>query len=61
MSTVSERPAPTSKGCWYFITITECVLCGRGDEDRERRTDPRPEDWKDRHRYVQDACGEHFV
>jgi len=46
---------------WYFITITECVLCGHGSEDRERRFTPRPEDGNDRYSHVQTACWAHFA
>lgn len=29
----------------------ECPVCGRSDTERERRYDPRPEAWEERHEY----------
>lgn len=52
---------PKGKGCWYFIHVWECVLCGSSEETRERREGPRPEHWGDRHDYDEGACGDHFV
>lgn len=37
---------------WYFITLSECPVCGRSEETRERRYDKRPERWEDRHEYA---------
>lgn len=48
-------------GYWYFIYVTECVLCGGGDEWRERRYTPKPEKWEDRHEFSQHACSSHFI
>lgn len=45
---------------WYLVTIRECVLCGSGDETRQRRYDRKPCASK-RHHYKQFACGEHFL
>ena len=44
--------------CWYFITIEECPICGRGPETRERRYGPRPDRYEDRHEFavVYDYC-----
>lgn len=44
---------------WYYITVHYCPLCGREETFRERRFDPRPEDWKDRHEFLErwDYCG----
>lgn len=46
---------------WYFITIYECPVCGRGEETRERRYDKKPSDPKDRYDYIQYACSGHFL
>jgi len=53
-----RKPIPSH---WYFISITECVLCGNTEEIRERRFDKRPEKWEDRHEYNQTACWSHFL
>lgn len=45
---------------WYFITTWFCVLCGRTDEYRERHYTPRPDDSRDRHEFIENACGDHF-
>jgi hypothetical protein len=45
---------------WYFLTITECQLCGKTTVDRERRYGSRPGDLH-RRKYVQTACSEHFI
>lgn len=51
------------KGCWYLIEITECVLCGRTHEIRERQAAPSPpkEAYEKRYHYRQDACPQHFI
>lgn len=46
---------------WYFITTTECVLCGAGETTKERRYTPKPKDPYKRHAYEQYACGHHFL
>lgn len=46
---------------WYKCYSTECVLCGRGDEWRERQYTPKPDDPMERHEYRQYACGVHFT
>ena len=51
---------PKGKGCWYFIHVWSCVLCGRTLETRERMTTPRPERYEDRHEFIEEACGDHF-
>lgn len=56
----AEKPR-SGRGCWYFIHVSECVLCSYGTVDRERRWDERPERWEDRHNFRQDACGYHFM
>jgi hypothetical protein len=60
------RRTPTSppvieSTVWYFIATWECVLCGHTDTYRERRHDPRPEAWADRHEYHETACDGHFM
>jgi hypothetical protein len=45
------------KKCWYFITYYVCVVCGRENEHRERRYDERPKDAFDRHKIVDELCG----
>jgi len=52
---------PKGKGCWYKIYISECVLCGRTDEERVRMWTPKPKDYKDRIDYDQYACNGHFI
>ncbi len=51
----------STKGCWYFITIYECVLCSAGDEIRERRWDKKPACSSDRYEYIQQPCSHHFL
>jgi hypothetical protein len=48
------------KKFWYYITVYECVLCGRQEVYRERRYGEKPKDWKDCHDYIQNACSDHF-
>lgn len=45
---------------WYYITEYECVLCGRYTIYKERRYTPKPKNYKDRHEFHQEACGNHF-
>jgi hypothetical protein len=45
---------------WYFVTVYTCVLCGHEDKYRERRYDPKPADWWERHKFHEEACGSHF-
>jgi hypothetical protein len=61
MTATDTNPRPATQPCWYYITTTWCVLCGHEDQDRERRHDPRPERWEDRHEDIETACGHHFV
>lgn len=46
------------KPYWYRIYISECPVCGKGEETRERRYDERPKDPEDRYEYslVYDGC-----
>jgi hypothetical protein len=46
---------------WYKFYYTECVLCGRGDEWKERQHTPKPEDPQQRYDYRQNACSDHFL
>jgi len=51
----------SQKGKYYYkITITECVLCGRGKTIRERIYGKKPKDLRKVYDYEQFACGEHF-
>lgn len=46
---------------WYFISITECALCGRADITRKRRYGKKPKDGNERYEWQQDvACWSHF-
>ena len=61
MNTIAEKEKP-KRGYWYLITYEECVLCGRQHEYRARVYNrPKPDDPSERHRFVQYACGIHFV
>ena len=44
---------------WYFVAIYYCPACNSTEIYRERRYDPRPVLWEDRHSYeeVYDQCG----
>lgn len=49
------------KGCWYFIYVTTCPVCGKSREERVRvktEFEPRPENWEDRHQFEEnwDGC-----
>lgn len=46
---------------WYFIYRRQCVLCGKCDENRERRYTPKPENSLERLEDRQDACHDHFL
>jgi len=39
---------------WYFITVYICPVCGREEEYRERRYTPRPENWEDRNKIIEE-------
>lgn len=54
------RDRRSGKGCWYKITITECAICGGGDEHRERREPPAPPK-EARYEFIQTACVDHFL
>lgn len=45
---------------WYEITITECVMCGKGYTFRERKYERKPAKQK-RYHYEQFACDGHFL
>lgn len=51
------KPVKNEKGCWYMTYIEECPVCGCGEEYRERRPAPAPEQI-DRHEFIQryDYC-----
>ena len=38
----------TSKGYWYKRFISECPICGRGDDYRVRQYTPKPADPSER-------------
>lgn len=44
---------------WIYKTIYYCPQCGREDEYRDRRYDPKPEKWGDRNNIIEtwDGCG----
>ena len=44
--TVEGRP---TRPHWYFIGIDYCDVGGHEIVSRERRYDPRPDGWEDRH------------
>lgn len=46
---------------WYFIEITECVLCGSKDVYKEKRYTKKPKLKDKRYNYKQDACSIHFL
>jgi ribosomal protein L37E len=58
---MTRRRHPKGKGCWYFVTIYDCALCGAGEELRERRWTKKPKDPRKRYEYVQTACSDHFL
>ena len=43
-TTQSQSPVkhPKGKGSWYKHYITECPVCGRGEDIRERQYTPAP-------------------
>ena len=45
---------------WYKLTTTECVLCGKCQEYRERKYGRKPAADK-RYHYEQLACDGHFL
>lgn len=48
---------------WYFIRVYECPICGRWEEERERRYGPKPERAEDRYEFLHDTVcvHSHFV
>jgi hypothetical protein len=38
----SETPVRNQPGVWYFIHVSECPVCGRGEEHRTRMPPPAP-------------------
>ena len=46
---------------WYLIYRSECAVCGKSKETRERMFTPRPDDPMARYKFHQYGCSEHFV
>lgn len=46
-----------TKGCWYFIYLYSCPVCGSSEEYRERKEGPKPKHWSDCHSYEERHCG----
>jgi len=46
-------PTRNVKGIWYKRYISECPLCGRGDDERTRMPPPKPENPEDIYEYEQ--------
>jgi len=48
------------KAHWYLFTVTECPVCGNGEEYKERKYTEKPKDKEDRYIYQQqyDNCME---
>lgn len=38
---------------WYMVTVVWCPACLAERTYRTRRYDPRPENWNDRHEWIQ--------
>lgn len=57
---IKESKKEDKQRYWYFISIRECVLCGRSHEHRERRPYPKPNDYWERHEREEYACSNHF-
>jgi hypothetical protein len=51
-------PPKPRTGYWYEVWYSECVLCGRHHEYRERRYTPKSEN---PYHFEQFACGDHFL
>jgi len=45
---------------WYEMYYSECVLCGRNEDHKERRYGEKPKDLNKVYHYEQYACGQHF-
>ena len=51
-----------TKGFWVLYTWSECALCGRPDNTRERMYTPKPKDPAERHKQGElFACDCHFM
>jgi len=51
---MTTETSPEKKTYWIRFHYSECPVCGRGDEERERVYDePKPEDVSKRHIYHQ--------
>lgn len=57
----NSQPVKNKKGVWYKRYISECVLCGGGDDIRTRMPPPKPEKIEDRYEYDQFAHDGHFM
>ena len=57
----STQPVKNEKGVWYKVYVSECVLCGGGDNERTRMPPPKPEDLQDCYEYEQFAHDGHFM
>lgn len=56
------KPHPKGKGCWYYIEIHACPICGRSETFRERRYGVRPDDPRERFAYLETSgCWSHFL
>jgi hypothetical protein len=47
------HPVMMQRPHWYMITTYYCPVCGNESTYRERRYDPRPEAYEDRHKFIQ--------
>lgn len=49
-----------SRKYWYMYYETECVLCGKGHIEKRRMYYPKPENYRDRYKFTQYLCGDHY-
>ena len=46
---------------WYDIKIEYCVICGAETVWKHRKYTPRPKERKDRVKFTETACSNHFI
>lgn len=49
------------KKYWYYFSWSECVLCGKNQNYKERRYTKKPKNTQERNEFLQFTCGSHFL
>lgn len=52
------RKSESGRGCWYFVEVHECPVCGKCDIYKERQYTKKPKEWVERNKIYEyyDYC-----